>query len=125
MNADRRCDSARRTLLNAFGAFALGSLAALASAQQKERSIGIVARKFDFVPDEIHVGVGENVIIELTAPEVTMGFNLVDFGLRTDIVPGRTATLRLAPDKTGTFYFHCDVFCGSGHEEMSGTLVVS
>jgi heme/copper-type cytochrome/quinol oxidase subunit 2 len=26
---------------------------------------------------------------------------------------------------TGTFVFHCDVFCGSGHEEMAGRIVVS
>ena len=25
----------------------------------------------------------------------------------------------------GTFEFHCDVFCGSGHEEMSGRFEVS
>ena len=125
MNADTRCDNARRTLLSALGTFALGSLATVAPARQTDRTIGIVARKFEFVPDGIHVGVGENVILELTAPEETMGFNLFDFGVRTDIVPGRTATLRLAPDKAGTYYFHCDVFCGSGHEGMSGTLVVS
>jgi cytochrome c oxidase subunit 2 len=33
--------------------------------------------------------------------------------------------LQLTPDKSGTFTFLCDVFCGTGHEEMSGTLIVS
>jgi cytochrome c oxidase subunit II len=28
------------------------------------------------------------------------------------------------PDKTGTFIFVCDVFCGSGHERMQGTITV-
>jgi hypothetical protein len=28
------------------------------------------------------------------------------------------------PDKEGTFPFHCDVFCGDGHEDMTGMLVV-
>jgi cytochrome c oxidase subunit II len=35
------------------------------------------------------------------------------------------STLRLTPDKTGTFTFACDVFCGSGHEDMTGTLIVT
>lgn len=111
--------------MNAFGALALGPLTAMVSGQSKERVIDIVARRFEFVPDEIHVSHGETVILQFTAPDVPMGFNLADFGLRADIVPGAITTLRLMPDKVGSFTFLCDVFCGSGHEEMSGTLVVS
>ena len=65
------------------------------------------------------------LIGQFTAPEVPMGFNLADFKLRTDIVPGKVATLQLTPDKIGSFTFCCDVFCGAGHEDMNGTLVVS
>ena len=28
-------------------------------------------------------------------------------------------------DKLGEFPFHCDVFCGSGHEQMDGTIKVT
>jgi len=27
-------------------------------------------------------------------------------------------------EQIGTLEFHCTVFCGSGHEEMSGVIVV-
>ena len=54
-----------------------------------------------------------------------MGFNVPDFGVRGDIIPGKTTRLDLTPDKTGTFTFLCDIFCGDGHEGMSGTLVVT
>jgi len=118
-------DRQRRVLISALGALALGPLTAMVSAQSKERVIDIVAKRFEFVPDEIHVNQGETVILQFTAPDVPMGFNLADFGQRTDIVPGTVTTLRLRPDKVGSFTFSCDVFCGSGHEEMSGTLVVS
>jgi len=114
----------RRTLLAAAGALALGSAAALA-AGKKPRVIKVVAKKFDFVPAEIRVRQGETVVLQFTAPEVPMGFNLADFDLRTDIVPGKVATLTFTPDKAGTFTFLCDVFCGSGHEDMSGTLLVA
>ena len=111
--------------MGAAGAIALSSLAALALAKPKARVIKVVAKKFEFVPGEIHVKQGETVILQFTAPEVTMGFNLADFNLRTDIVPGKVVSLELTPDRTGTFTFLCDVFCGSGHEDMSGMLIVT
>ena len=115
----------RRTFIAAAGALALGSAAALAAGKPKPRVIKVVAKKFDFVPAEIRVRQGETVVLQFTAPEVPMGFNLADFDLRTDIVPGKVATLTFTPDKAGTFTFLCDVFCGSGHEDMSGTLLVA
>ena len=119
-------DMGRRTLMGAVGALALGSVAALAlAAQPRPRVIKVVAKKFEFVPGEIHVKQGETVVLQFTAPEVPMGFNLADFKQRIDIVPGQPVKLELTPDKSGTFTFLCDVFCGQGHEEMSGTLIVS
>ena len=126
-------DSNRRTLMNAAGALALSSVAVLALAQSnpksnkkpKERVIKVIAKKFVFVPNEIRVKQGETVLLQFTAPEVPMGFSLPDFSVRADIMPGKVTTLRLTPDKSGSFDFLCDVFCGSGHEEMNGKLIVS
>ncbi len=73
----------------------------------------------------IHVKQGETLTLRFTAPEVPMGFNLADFKLRADIMPGKVTSLELTPDKAGTFTFLRDVFCGSGHEEMSETLIVA
>jgi cytochrome c oxidase subunit 2 len=115
----------RRTLLAAGGAWALGAAAALAAGTPKPRVIRVVAKKFEFVPAEIRVGRGETVVLQFSAPEVPMGFNLADFKLRTDIVPGSVASLTFTPDRVGTFTFLCDVFCGTGHEDMSGTLIVA
>jgi cytochrome c oxidase subunit 2 len=118
-------DIERRLLLSAGVALALGSATAFAAAAAKPRVIKIVAKKFVFIPAEIRLKQGETVTLQFTAPEVPMGFNLPDFNLRADIIPGRVASLHLTPDKTGTFTFLCDVFCGSGHEDMSGTLIVT
>jgi len=114
----------RRRFLR-LAALAMASGTAVVSAQAKPRVVSVVAKKFEFVPAEIRVKQGETVRLELTAPEVPMGFNLADFKLRTDVVPGKVSTLELTPDKAGTFTFVCDLFCGTGHEEMSGTLVVT
>jgi|SRR3954447_3801119 cytochrome c oxidase subunit 2 len=119
----RRVD--RRTFVGAAGGLVLGAVTGWALAAPPPRVIEVVAKKFEFVPAEIQVKKGEAVTFQFTAPEVPMGFNLADFNLRVDIVPGKVATLQLTPDKTGTFTFLCDVFCGTGHEDMSGTLVVT
>jgi cytochrome c oxidase subunit 2 len=115
----------RRTVLGATGALALGCVAALAPAAPKARVIKVVAKKFAYAPNEIRVKQGETVTLQLTAPEVPMGFSLPDFAARADIVPGKVTILQLTPDKTGRFIFLCDVFCGAGHEDMNGTLIVA
>ena len=109
----------------AAGGLALGSVGALALAQSEPKVIKVVAKKFVFVPEEIHLKLGETVTLEFTAPEVPMGFLLPDFKLRADIVPGKVTTVQFTPDKAGTFQFLCDVFCGSGHEDMGGALIVA
>ncbi len=89
-----------------------------------ERSVRMVARRFDYSPAELTVKKGVPLVLELTSSDVLMGFNLPDFNVRADMVPGRITTLRFVPGKTGTFVFYCDIFCGSGHELMQGTLTV-
>ena len=64
------------------------------------------------------------VVLEFVSADVVMGFNAPDFNIRADILPGRVSRVRFAPDKAGTFVFLCDIFCGDGHERMSGKLKV-
>ncbi|MBV8618822.1 MAG: cupredoxin domain-containing protein [Curvibacter sp.] len=101
----------------------LGS-SAWALGAARPRVIRVVARKFEFVPREIRVRRGETVELQLSAPEVPMGIHVIGLELRADIVPGQVTRLRLTPEQEGRFDFLCDVFCGSGHEDMSGVLVV-
>jgi cytochrome c oxidase subunit 2 len=102
------------------------SLALLSSgnAQTTERVVKITAHKFEYEPSEIHLKVGEPVVLELTSKDVTHGFNIPDLGLRADIEPGETVRVRLVPKKAGTFEFHCDNFCGIDHESMSAAIIV-
>lgn len=102
----------------------LGAYVAAQSAEPKEKVIRITAKKFNYTPGEVKLKKGVPVILEFRTQDVLMGFNLPDFNARADIVPGKTTRLRLVPDKTGTFVFLCDVFCGTGHEEMNGKLTV-
>ena len=93
-------------------------------AQAKPRIVSIAARKFTYDPDEIILKLNEPVILRLTTTDVVMGFSVPDFAVRATIIPGQPTDLPLTPNKLGEFTFLCDVFCGSGHENMDGTLRV-
>ena len=113
----------RRMLLGTFTATALAGALSVRS-QPAERVIRVRAYKFSYDPDEIVVKLNEPVVLEVTSSDVPMGFNAADFGVRATIIPGQTSRVRFVPNKAGTFGFHCDVFCGDGHEEMDGTIKV-
>ena len=116
----------RRHLTMALGALMLGAgtIGLRAGAQPKEEVIKILARRFTYTPNKLTLKKGVPVVLELTTADVLMGLSVPDFGIRADIIPGQVARLRLVPDKAGTFAFLCDIFCGSGHETMNGTITV-
>ena len=117
----------RRRLLVVAG-LRVGGLAGalrLAHAQgEAPQRIEVVARKFEFEPNEITLRRGVSVELVLSAPEVVMGFHAPELKLRAEIVPGQPTRLRFMPAEAGRFEFHCDVFCGDGHEDMNGSIVV-
>ena len=105
-------------LLMVVGAAGMPSVAA------EEQVIRLTAKKFEYDLREITLKRGVPVVLELTSLDRVHGFNQPDFGVRGDAVPGMVTRIRFTPDKAGEFVFFCDVFCGDGHEEMSGTLIV-
>ena len=117
----------RRLLLRTGALFGLIAAAGRIAvhAQGKPRVIPIVAQKFTYEPAEVTLKVNEPVVFQLTTRDVVMGFSVPDFNVRATIVPGQTAEVPMTPTKTGQFTFLCDVFCGSGHENMEGTLRVT
>jgi cytochrome c oxidase subunit II len=94
-------------------------------AQAEPRVISISARKFEFTPAELELKLGEPVVLELATEDVHMGFDAPALGLHADLVPGRPVRVPFTPRKAGSFEFACDVFCGSGHEEMGGIIKVA
>ncbi len=93
-------------------------------ADEKERVIQITAKKFEYSPKDIKVKKDVPVVLEFTSLDRLHGFNCPGLGIRADIVPGKTTRLRFTPNKVGSFPFHCDNFCGIGHEGMTGTITV-
>jgi cytochrome c oxidase subunit 2 len=118
--------NADRTAPNAVSPAPVAASATVARVENRaEHVVRISAKRFEYSPSKVELKKGETVVLELTSLDRVHGFNAPDFGLRADVKPGETARVRFVPDKVGTFAFHCDVFCGDGHEEMNGEIVVS
>ena len=120
----------RRRTLRRLGGWAVGLGAAasgvvkLHAQEAAGRVIEIEARRFAFTPAEITARQGEAVTLALKAIDFMHGFFIPELNVRTGLMPGRVVTLKLKLDRPGRYAFLCDNFCGDGHEQMNGLLVV-
>jgi cytochrome c oxidase subunit 2 len=87
--------------------------------------IQVTAKRYEYNPSEITVKKGVPVILEFTSLDRPHGFNCPDLGIRTNIMPGKVNRVQFVPQKAGTFEFHCDLFCGEGHENMTGKIIIT
>ena len=94
------------------------------AAAEQTQLVHIKAHMFAYSPEEIVVKKGVPVTLELMSIDRVHGFNLPDFHIRTTIQPWESTTITFTPDKVGRFTFACDHFCGDGHDDMSGVIVV-
>ena len=63
-------------------------------------------------------------MLEITSIDRDHGFKIAELGIRADLRSGEVTRVRIVADRIGRYEFRCDVFCGSGHEDMAGDLVV-
>lgn len=80
--------------------------------------ITLKASRFQYSPSTITVSKGEHVKIVMENLDTTHGIAIPDYGV------SGTDSVEFVADKAGTFEFHCPTFCGPGHKEMTGTLIV-
>ena len=92
--------------------------------QPQTQVVKIFAERFQFTPAVVHLRAGVPVVFELSATDHKHGFSLTQVGLRADIVPGEVSRVEWVMPVAGHYEFHCDIFCGDGHEDMSGEIVV-
>jgi len=87
--------------------------------------ITIIAREFEFTPNEITVTAGEQITVTLRNEGVlSHNLGIPDLQVQTDTVQsGDTGTMTFTAPKTGTFQFDCLV---PGHVEagMHGSMLV-
>src|ERR1700722_11943402 len=106
--------------------------------------IEVTAKTFEFIPNEIHVKVGERVQIKLHTADRAHGLKLDLYpeGASKDGPPGlvfdhpqddakvekhKDRDIEFVAARAGTYDFNCSVPCsmmGHGHDRMTGKLIV-
>ena len=76
------------------------------------------------MPTVVRARKGVPLVLEFESLDRVHGFAIPSLGVRADVVPGRSVRLDVTPREAGSIAFQCDVFCGEGHDEMVGTLVI-
>lgn len=74
--------------------------------------------------NEVHIPVGETVVIELDSADVIHSFWVPRLSGKVDMIPGRRNILRLQADQPGAYGGQCAEYCGGPHALM-GLVVVA
>src|SRR3989344_3938507 len=82
------------------------------------REIIVDAKQFEFNPSIIKVKEGERVRIKINSLDVEHSIYIPELDAHIHDEGEFVAT------KKGTFDFYCHSYCGSGHENMKGVLIV-
>ena len=84
----------------------------------------MIAKQFSFEPGVIEVNKGDKVRLIVTSIDVPHGIGIPEYGINERLDPGKRVTIKFIAEKEGTFTTFCSVFCGSGHSNMKGKIIV-
>ncbi|HLD19541.1 MAG TPA: cupredoxin domain-containing protein [Candidatus Nanoarchaeia archaeon] len=90
----------------------------------KTIEIAMTAKQFEFNPSVINAKVGDTIVLKVTSLDVEHGISIPEFRVTQVLPVNEEKTITFKVDKRGEFTFRCSVFCGSGHQSMTGKIVV-
>jgi cytochrome c oxidase subunit 2 len=101
-----------------------------------EMTVNVTERQFAFefsYPDQggktvvspvLYLPKGHPVVFKIRSLDVVHSFFVPEFSQKIDAVPGITTTLRVTPNRLGTYPSECTELCGAGHSLMRATVRV-
>lgn len=84
-----------------------------------------VASMWQFQPSEINIPVGSEVDFYLTSKDVVHGFNITEKNINLMAVFGAVNKTTVKFDKPGVYDIICHEYCGVGHQNMRGQVIVN
>ena len=83
------------------------------------------AFRYGFSPDPLVVRAGEKVRLLVKSRDVAHGVMIPEVDFSTDVSTDKRKSVELnAPEQPGEYPVFCSVFCGPGHGDMKGRLLV-
>lgn len=74
--------------------------------------------------NELHLPVDQPYKVLLRSKDVLHNFYVPQFRAKMDMVPGLVSYLWFTPTKVGTYEIICAEYCGTGHAQMRGIVVI-
>jgi cytochrome c oxidase subunit 2 len=106
-------------------AFASGPDARVPSQSVEPRVIEVLARRYAFEPSRIDATVGEPLRLLVRSGDGPHGFEIRSFKISKELLRGaEPVVIEFTPNEAGQYPIVCSLFCGDGHDDMTGTLVV-
>lgn len=97
----------------------------VASQTSETAEFHIEASHFQFEPNRIDVSEGQRVRLVLHSLDGVHGLAIPEFGVSLRIPEGGVpVAIEFIADKAGVFPFGCSEYCGVGHADMTGEIVV-
>jgi cytochrome c oxidase subunit II len=69
--------------------------------------------------NEVRIPIGRDVVFQLKSADVIHSFWIPSLAGKSDMIPGRTTSLRLAASKPGIYRGMCAEYCGGPHAFMA------
>jgi cytochrome c oxidase subunit 2 len=116
--------------------YAYTVLRANENSHANEMTVNVTARQFAFqfsyptaggkqiTTPVLYLPKGRPIVFKLRSFDVIHSFFVPEFSEKLDAVPGITTTLRVTPDRIGTYPAECTELCGAGHSLMRATVHV-
>lgn len=92
---------------------------------ENEYDAVITAQAWAFVPSRIEVPVGSKVNFKIASVDVVHGVIVHDTQVNITIIPGQVSEATATFDEPGEFWFICHEYCGVGHHNMAGKVIVN
>jgi cytochrome c oxidase subunit 2 len=90
------------------------------------RAIDVIARRYAFEPAEIEVIEGERVRLLVKSGDGLHGFEIKALKISKEIPRGaEPVAIDFTAGAPGRYPILCSVYCGDGHDDMKGALVVT
>ncbi len=72
----------------------------------------------------LHVPTGRAVQLTIISQDVFHSFSIPAFRVKREAIPGRYTTVWFEATKPGSYHLFCTQYCGTGHSQMIGQVVV-
>ena len=76
------------------------------------------------IGDDLHLPLGVPVQVLLRSIDVVHDFYVPQFRAKMDLMPGTLTSFWFTPTQIGNFEILCAGFCGVGHPQMRGFVIV-